>query len=102
MSRSLEFDRQRLKSLRCLPLEPLNYCQRWVSVDPHRSHRKACIHALANATGLSRHTINNWGTDFSRRPGYIPHLLRQVDLLNQIENLIRQQQIYLSHQNLQE
>lgn len=35
----------RIDILRQLPLEPMEYCRRWVPDDPNRNHRKACIHA---------------------------------------------------------
>jgi hypothetical protein len=45
------------------------------------------MNALAAATGLSSRTVGNWGTNFERRPHYILYVLRQADLLNQIEAL---------------
>ncbi|WP_254566852.1 hypothetical protein [Oscillatoria sp. HE19RPO] len=57
----------RIDILRQLPLEPMEYCRRWVPDDPNRNHRKACIHAIAAATGLSPNTIKDWGHDFCRR-----------------------------------
>lgn len=83
----------RIDIIRQLPLEPMEYCRRWVETDPARGYRKACINALAQATGLSPHTIKDWGTNFDRRPRYVPFLLRQADLLNQFKHLLLTQQI---------
>ncbi|MDZ8086022.1 MULTISPECIES: hypothetical protein [Nostoc] len=88
-------EEQRIDAIRQLPLEPMEYCRRWVDIDPARGYRKACINALAQATGLSPHTIKDWGTNFDRRPHYIPFLLRQADLLNQFKQLVISQQIIL-------
>ena len=86
-------EEQRIDAIRQLPLQPMEYCRRWVDIDPARGYRKACINALAQATGLSPHTIKDWGTNFDRRPHYIPFLLRQADLLNQFKQLVITQQI---------
>ncbi|WP_199290118.1 hypothetical protein [Leptolyngbya sp. FACHB-36] len=74
----------------------MEYCQRWVKADPARGYRKVCINALAEATGLSSRTIGNWGANFERRPRYVLHILRQADLLNQIEELEQRDQVNLS------
>lgn len=81
--------------MRQLPLEPMEYCRRWVPDDPNRNDRKACIHAIAAATGLSPKTIKDWGHDFCRRPRYVLHLLRQADLINQIRKLAAEGEIAL-------
>lgn len=93
---------QRLEVLRQLPLEPAAYCDRWVERDPNRSYRKACINSLAKATGLSCQTVKDWESDFSRRPRYIPHLLRQVGLLNQLQSLSQNQRVFIPFDALQE
>jgi len=82
----------RLAHLRDMPLEPWDYCQRWFGSQPGKSHRKAYINLLVEATGLSPGTIRNWGPQFQRRPAYVLYLLRQVDLLNQLEALEQQGQ----------
>ncbi len=42
----------------------MEYCKRWVDMSPDdRGYRKACIAALAEATGLSPRTIGNWGAN---------------------------------------
>ena len=70
-------------------MEPLEYCFRWVDMPPdERGYRKACIAALAEATGLSPRTIGNWGQNFERRPAYVLHLLRMADKLNQIKKIV--------------
>jgi hypothetical protein len=88
-------EQQRIDTIRQLPLEPIEYCHRWVDTDPSRGYRKACINTLAKATGLSPHTIKDWGRNFDRRPHYVPFLLRQADLLKQFNQLVITQQIIL-------
>jgi hypothetical protein len=79
----------RIDVLSRLPLEPLEYCQRWLEVPPdERGYRKACIAALAEATGLSPRTINDWGPNFERRPDNVLHVLRMADMLNQIRKIV--------------
>jgi len=51
-------------------------------------YRKACITALAEATGLSERTINNWGPSFERRPKYVLHMLKMANKLNQIKQIV--------------
>jgi hypothetical protein len=78
-----------IDALNRLPLEPMEYCQRWVEVSPdERGYRKACVAALAEATALSPRTINDWGTNFERRPDYVLHVLRMADMLNQIRKIV--------------
>ncbi|MDZ8028319.1 MAG: hypothetical protein RMX96_33225 [Nostoc sp. ChiSLP02] len=74
--------------LRQLPLEPMEYCRRWVSPEPGRNYRKACINAIAQVTGTSPKTVKDWGTDFRRRPKYVTRILRQADLINQFRQLV--------------
>lgn len=79
----------RIDALSNLPLEPLDYCKRWVEMSPDdRGYRKACIASLAEATGLSERTIGNWGENFQRRPQYVLHILRMADMLNQIRKIV--------------
>lgn len=85
----------RIDYLLSLPLEPGDYCRRWVPQDFSRGYRKVCLNALAAATGLSPNTIKDWGPDFSRRPHYVPFLLRQADLLNQFRQLVLSQRLSL-------
>lgn len=87
MSRQNPQDTHRLDWLRQLPLEPVEYCRRWVADEPGKGYLKACVNALAEATGLSPGTIKNWGPNFRRRPQSVLRLLRQADLLNQIKEL---------------
>lgn len=70
-------------------LEPLEYCRRWVKVPPDEwGYRKACIAALAQATGLSERTINNWGASFEKRPKYVLHMLKMANKLNQVKQIV--------------
>jgi hypothetical protein len=77
------------------PLEPSEYCRRWVGRDSSRGYRKTCVNAIAVATGLSPNTVKDWGSDFSRRPQYIPLLLRRADVLNQVVQLVLSRDINL-------
>ncbi len=81
-------NQHRIDILRQLPLEPMEYCRRWVSREPGRNYRKACINAIAQVTGTSPKTVKDWGTDFRRRPKYVTRILRQADLLNQFKYLV--------------
>lgn len=70
-------------------LEPSEYCKRWVQASSDEwGYRKACVTALAEATGLSERTINNWGSSFERHPKYVLHLLKMANKLNQIKKVI--------------
>lgn len=81
----------RIDELRDLPLEPSEYCRKWVEGDPEeRGYYKQCVSALAKVTGLSRRTIEGWGSDFSGRPEYVLRHLRREDILNQIRVLVKQ------------
>ncbi|WP_442941368.1 hypothetical protein [Nostoc sp.] len=71
-----------------LPLEPMEYCRRWVTHEPGRNYRKACINAIADVTGTSPKTVKDWGTGFRRRPKYVTRILRQADLINQFKHLV--------------
>jgi hypothetical protein len=83
-------NKHRIDILRQLPLEPMEYCRRWVSQEPGRNYRKACINAIAQVTGTSPKTVKDWGTDFRRRPKYVTRILRQADLINQFRQLVAQ------------
>lgn len=76
-----------IDTLQKMPLEPSEYCRRWVPMGSGKGYRKVCINALAEVTGLSRSTVKDWGSNFERRSKYVPRLLRQADLLNQFKQL---------------
>ncbi|MBD1835380.1 hypothetical protein H6F61_22505 [Cyanobacteria bacterium FACHB-472] len=78
-----------------IPLEPMDYCRRWVKTHPNKGYRKSCINSLVKATGLSWQTIKNWGSNFARRPQNLPYLLRHLDLLNQFIELVNAGKITL-------
>lgn len=79
----------RIDALNEKPLEPIEYCSKWVEMSPdERGYRKACIAALAEATGLSPRTIGNWGSNFEKRPNYAAHILRMADMLNEIKKIV--------------
>ncbi|MGG6295210.1 hypothetical protein ACQ4M4_12540 [Leptolyngbya sp. AN02str] len=92
----------RLDQLRYLPMEPTDYCERWVTAESGKGYLKVCINVLAEATGLSPGTIKNWGTDFHRRPQYVLRLLRQADLLNQIKALEQAGHLTISEDSLRD
>jgi hypothetical protein len=75
-------------------LEPSEYCRRWVEYPNEWGYRKACICALAKATGLSERTVNNWGATFERRPNYVLHVLKLADQLNQIKKILADHDLF--------
>ena len=83
-------NKHRIDTLCQLPLEPMEYCRRWVTHEPGRNYRKACINAIAQVTGTSPKTVKDWGRDFRCRPKYITRILRQADLINQFKQLVAQ------------
>ncbi|MBD1935624.1 MULTISPECIES: hypothetical protein [Cyanophyceae] len=93
-SHTSDFEK-RIEAFCKIPLEPMDYCLRWVKANPNKGYRKSCINALTKATGLSLQTIKNWGTNFTRRPQNLPYLLRQLDLLNQFIELVKTGEITL-------
>lgn len=68
------------------PLEPLEFCQRWVKCPApgERGYQAACVRELARACGISKLTVKGWGQNFQKRPSQIPNMLRVVDMLRQI------------------
>ncbi|BAU16130.1 unknown protein (plasmid) [Leptolyngbya sp. NIES-3755] len=52
-----------------------------------RGFYTASVSALAEATGLSKRTIEGWGRDFAGRPDYVLNILAKENLLNQIREL---------------
>lgn len=83
-------NKHRIDTLCQLPLEPMEYCRRWVNHEPGRNYRKACINAIAQVTGMSPKTVKDWGRDFRYRPKYVTRILRQADLINQFKQLVAQ------------
>ena len=102
MLRSSHLTHHRIDQLRKLPLEPAEYCQRWVKLVPGKSYWKLCINALSEVTSLSPGTIRNWGRNFERRPQHVPYVLRQADLLNQIRELDQMHQLVIPIELLRE
>jgi len=79
----------RVDEIRVLPLEPSEFCKRWVDMPAdERGYYKACVKALAQATGLSERTVQGWGKNFGNRPDYVLNILRKEDILNQIRKLV--------------
>lgn len=76
----------RIDVLQKIPLNPKEYCDRWVEVPKdERGYYKACVTELAKATGLSRRTIEGWGPNFEKCPESAKVTLRYKDMLNQIK-----------------
>lgn len=77
---------QQLDAIAEMPLEPQEFCRRWVNkpAPGERGYRAACIRELARACGISERTVDGWGPNFERRPEHILVLLRTVDLLRQM------------------
>ncbi|MBD1890504.1 hypothetical protein [Coleofasciculus sp. FACHB-SPT9] len=88
IGRSSPGNGNRIDSIRQLPLEPMEYCRRWVTQESGLNYRKVCINAIADITGASPKTVKDWGPDFQRRPKYVTRILRQADLLNQFKQLV--------------
>ena len=74
-----------------MPLEPKDYCDRWVDFPKEeRGYYTACVASLAKATGLSRRTIEKWGPEFKGCPDYAKLMLRYRDVLNQIKRSLKE------------
>lgn len=70
------------------PLEPIEYCQRWVVHPLHeRGYKQACDRALAEACGIWPTEVHLWGRNYSKRPEYIPYLLRLADTVRLAQSL---------------
>ncbi|MFB2920344.1 MULTISPECIES: hypothetical protein [Aerosakkonema] len=72
-------------------MEPAEFCLKWVkNIKPgERGYYKACVKVLSKVTGLSERTIEGWGPDFSGRPDSVAVTLRKEDILNQIRQLVK-------------
>jgi hypothetical protein len=84
---------QRIDALSRIPLEPSDYCAKWVPAfhgkNPgERGYRAACLRELARVSGFQESTINNWGTHFEKRPDHFLYLLRWVDIVNQVRQAV--------------
>ncbi len=83
-----EFRKQqsRLEEIAGTPLEPMEFCQRWVKspTSGERGYHAACVRELAKACGISELTVKGWGQNFQKYPSHIPTMLRTVDLLRQM------------------
>lgn len=70
-------------------MEPLEFCRQYVNLPPEaRGFYTACCRELAEATGLSIRSIQNWGSDFSRRPKYVLSILHKEDVIRKIKRLV--------------
>ena len=83
---------QWMEGIRRLPLEPQEYCEKWIPTlygkqPGERGYKAACIRELARVSGVSPENIErNWGlTDlaFDSAPSYLPRMLRMADIINQ-------------------
>lgn len=85
-NKALLTKRQRLDAIAQKPLEPIEFCQRWVRFPApgERGYQSACVRELAKVCGVTERTVERWGTNFERRPETILTLLRNVDLRRQM------------------
>jgi hypothetical protein len=78
-----------MEAIRRLPLEPNDYCRKWVPVfygkqPGERGYKAACIKELARVTGVAPENIErNWGKELENTPSYLPRMLRMADIINQ-------------------
>jgi hypothetical protein len=103
-------NKHRIDILCQLPLEPIEYCRRWVTQEPGRNYRKACINAIPRS-GCQGHRTSyrnesknckRLGERFSLQPKYVTRILRQADLINQFKQLVAQEIINLPLDSPQE
>ncbi len=80
----------RIAHLQSKPVEPLEYCKRWIADPTEHGNRQVCEEELARLTGLSQSTIRNWGKAFEKRPDYVVVTLGHCDLLRRIEQQIQE------------
>ena len=75
--------------LRKLPLEPFEFCQKWVKKKyGERGWYTASCRALAEATGFSVRSVQGWGKKFEDYPPLVAHILRKEDLLNEVRKAL--------------
>ena len=74
-------------------MEPREFCQTWLETPNPGDwgYRRACVRLLAEATGLSERTIENWGKDFDRRPDYVLIILKKDNALREIQKILENQ-----------
>jgi hypothetical protein len=83
-----------LEELSNIPLDPWEYCSRYV---PKKTsiqigewgYWKACVRELSRVTGLGCSTVNSWGNHFQRAPRLTRLVLRQADMLMQIQEKLK-------------
>lgn len=83
---------KRIDEIRSKPLEPLDYCQKWVPKYYGKQpgdwgYKAACIRELMRVTQKSQKAIEAWGAEFSGRPEDVLVILRQADIINQVREL---------------
>jgi hypothetical protein len=81
---------QALEELCNIPLDPWEYCFRYVPkkyfIQPGQwGYWKSCVKELSRVTGLGVSTVNSWGSQFQRAPRLTRLVLRQADMLKQIQ-----------------
>lgn len=74
-------------------MNPDKYLSRWVPVfyginPEERGYRKVCIHEIHRLTGISKNTINTWGSMFENCPEHVRYTLKWVNDLNLIRELV--------------
>ncbi|WP_449416068.1 hypothetical protein [Phormidium nigroviride] len=83
---------QRIETIRRKPLEPQDYCAKWIpkyyGKQPGEwGYRAACVREIQRVTELDDRTIENWGRDFAKCPKYVHVMLRMADIINQMRDL---------------
>ncbi|HEY9644694.1 MAG TPA: hypothetical protein V6C57_29630 [Coleofasciculaceae cyanobacterium] len=87
----IEAVRDRIIAIIDQPLEPVEFCEKWVKTPLHsqaRDYKKACERAIADALGfMSPGDVSMWGKDWQKRPDYVPQLLRLADIVKSAKEL---------------
>lgn len=72
------------------PLNPSEYCRRWVDADPEeRGYKTKCKQVISRITGVSIRSMERWGEDLNECPEYVKRALRKQDILNQIKETLK-------------
>ena len=74
-----------ISKVKDIPLEPSEFVSCWLKFPlDTRGYRQHCDEAIARALGIDRWSIS-WGKNYSRRPAYVPMLLRLADIVKHIQ-----------------
>jgi hypothetical protein len=85
-------DRERFNAIKKTPLEPQEFCRRWIQspAPDEYGYYSACVRELAKVCEISERTVQGWGKNFSKRPVYVLAMLRKEDLICQMRRLFDQ------------